>query len=69
MGDIRRDWKFKMDRFIWPTLMLLCFLGALVTMPRGVMISFSVEWLLPAGFFVAMLAFWSLCVWDGRWGG
>ena len=68
MGDIRKDWKFKTGRYVWPAMMLISFLAALVTMPKGLsFVPWDEAWYLFDGCAVAMLAFWILWVRGGRW--
>ena len=57
-----------MNRYIWPVLMFLCFLAAMVVLPRGAsFVPWDAEWYLFNACIVGMIAFWCLCVWDGRW--
>ena len=71
MGDIRRDWKFKMNPYLWPVLMILAFLAAMVMMPRGLPMSlfdlFEPQWLVFEGCVVVMVVFWALWVSGSKW--
>ena len=61
-----------MNRYIWPVLMLISFLAALVTMPWGVPVKhlldlFAPQWMVFEGCVVAMVVFWALWVSGSKW--
>ena len=61
-----------MSKHLWPALMLVSFLAAIVTMPWGVPLGsvfnvFETEWLVFEGCVVAMVVFWALWVDGSKW--
>ena len=61
-----------MTRHLWPALMLVSFLAAIVTMPWGVPLGsvfnvFNTEWLVFEGCVLAMVLFWALWVSGNKW--
>jgi len=63
MGDVKRDWKFKLNPYLWPVLMFLSFLAAMVTMPKGLAFApWEEHWYAFNACAVLMVVFWSLWV-------
>ena len=57
-----------MNRYVYPALMLLCFFLTVLTLPYGQPFApFSPSWYAADLFFIAMVIFCGLWMWDGRW--